>query len=744
VTAALSLLVGVLLGSGAADSAGIVWQAIALAVLVVWLLTPWRRDARYQCVAMLLAGLLWSTQHVSRWRERLPEAGGADTRSLVEGRLVSVPVRVGETLRFDLEDRARRWRLQWRDPHARPYVGERWRFVVRVSPLAETVNFDGRDTARLAFRDGVHAAGVVLPSRLNAPLELATSSIHTVRARVSTRIRDAVADPDAAALITALAVGLTGSMSADQWRVFNATGTTHLVAISGLHVTLFSWLTYRFARRAWRYLPLTRWLDREPFALVAGLAAAGGYSLLAGLSVPTQRTWIMLALYVLAKLACRCVGGGRLWSLAMVAVLLVDPAAPLAAGFWLSFAAVGALLLFAGVSPMESPALRWWPVIRAQGVVMLALAPLSFAVFGAWSLVGLVVNLIAIPVISFVFVPLVLAGTVACLFEPALGAALFRAVAALYDLVWPALSASADLVPAWRASPPAAWFVVALPALFVLLCSWPWRLRLTSLAALPLLLTTPDAPDFGRAEIHVLDAGRGVAILVRTRAHLLLFDTGDSWGTRGSRSRDFLRPALDGLGMRAHVLVLPSLDEDRARAAAELVLDERVDRVLVGGGWPGSVLPVERCREQRLSWDGVELQLLEERRSRVCLLRVSVGGVSVLLPGDLDAAGERRLLDRMGAAALASDATLVGRRVSASASSARWIESVSPGLVIATGGIVHAHSRAEVLARWGAKADRVIDTRRDGAAILVLSEQGMELRATAREARFPFAWRRLE
>ncbi len=741
-TAALSLLAGVLLGLGAADTAGILWQSIAMVLLVVWLATPWRRDAGIQCVAMLLAGLLWSTQHVTGWRERLPQAGGADTRLLVEGRLVSVPVRVGETLRFDLEDRERRWRLQWRDPHARPNVGERWRFVVRVSPLEETVNFDGLDTARFAFRDGVHAAGQVLPSRLNAPLELAVSSLHTVRARVAARIRDAVADPDAAALITALAVGLTASMSADQWRVFNATGTTHLVAISGLHVTLFSWLTYRVARRAWRRLPFRRWLEREPFALCAGLAAAGGYSLLAGFSVPTQRTWIMLAMYVLAKLASRCVGGGRLWSLAMIAVLLIDPAAPLAAGFWLSFAAVGALLLFAGVSPMASPALRWWSVIRAQGVVMLSIAPLSFAVFGVFSLLGLLVNLIAIPVISFVFVPLVLAGTLACLFEPMLGEWVFRAVAALYDVLWPALNAAADLAPAWRASPSPAWFVVALPALFVLLCAWPWGLRLTALAALPLLLTTPDPPAAGRAEIHVLDAGRGTAILVRTHSHLLLFDTGDSWGTRGSRSRDFVRPALDRLGVRVDLLVLPRLDEDRARAAAELALDERVARLLVGGGGPGSVLPVERCRDQRLSWDGVELQFLEERRGRFCLLRVSVRGVSVLLPGDLDAAAEGRLLDRVGAPAVASNATVVGRRVSASGSSARWIESVSPGLVIATGGIAHAHSRVEVLARWGARGDRVIDTRRAGAAILVLSEQGVELRATAREARFPFAWRR--
>ena len=172
-------------------------------------------------------------------------------------------------------------------------------WVVRLSRRSRRrAELRRRATPRASrFAIGVHLAGRVLPVALNGRLALADSSIDGARARVAARIADSVADPDAAALLTALAVGLTGGMSADQWRVFNATGTTHLVAISGLHVTMFAVLAFFCARRVWRWLPFAAWIEREPFALLSGLAAAGVYSLLAGFSVPTQRTWLMLAVF---------------------------------------------------------------------------------------------------------------------------------------------------------------------------------------------------------------------------------------------------------------------------------------------------------------------------------------------------------------------------------------------------------------------------------------------------------------
>ena len=358
----LSLLLGVLLGLGSACLPDLWWTAGAGCAASLALLSPLRHDTCLRLLALLLAGMSLATFSTLRWQHLQLRAVG-DMRLLLEGTVVNVPARDGAELRFDAEVRIvdgalsrdvdgglprdqsiRRARLSWRDAPVAPRVGERWRWLVRVGGLSDTRNFAGGDAERVAFRDRVHLVGRVLPVSLNCRLTLANSSIDSARARIAARIADSVADPDAAALLSALAVGLTDGMSADQWRVFNATGTTHLVAISGLHVTLFALLAFLGARLLWRLLPINACVEREPFALLLGLAAAGAYSLLAGFSVPTQRTWLMLGIFALAKLQARHLGAGRVWSLALIAVLLLDAFAPLWAGFWLSFVAVGLLM----------------------------------------------------------------------------------------------------------------------------------------------------------------------------------------------------------------------------------------------------------------------------------------------------------------------------------------------------------------------------------------------------------------
>ena len=692
---------------------------------------------------MVLAGQWLAFAQSHDWQERRLPDGGTDTRVLAEGRIATIPTREGVSLRFDLATESLQGapapdgggilRVEWRDPRVSPRVGERWRLLLRLRPLEATRNFSGLDGARLAFRQGVHGAGRVLPSALNDLLELAPASLDTLRARIGARIRESVADPDAAALVTALSVGLTAGMSRDQWRVFNATGTTHLVAISGLHVTLFAWLMFRGARFLWRHLPAVHAVAREPFALLSGLAAAGGYSLLAGLSVPTQRTWLMLALYVAARLNARRVDAGRLWSLALVLVLLIDVRAPLAAGFWLSFIAVGVLLAFADR----------WSAWRVQFAVMLALMPASVAIFGGVSLVGLAANLVAIPVISLVFVPLVLFGTLVAWWAPAFDAPVFALAARLYEWLWPGLAWCADLEGGaidafWRVSPPAWWFLAAAPATLVWLCRWPWALRLTATCVLlPLLFPLPEGPAPQCARIEVLDAGSGSAVLIRTHSHLMVFDTGDSWNTRGSRVRQVLMPALDaGRLPQVDVLLMPALDDDRARGAMLLAMERAVGETRVGGGWPGSGL-ARPCRDESWQWDGVGFTT--HAMGRYCLLRVHVGKVAMTLSGDLDAAAERAVLANEN---MASDLVVIGRQGSETASSREWIENTAPGLAIATGGIEGAQSRRRVLERWRRRGGHILDTHVDGAVVLGLSARGIEIEATARASRFPFHWRR--
>jgi competence protein ComEC len=677
----------------------------------------------------------------------------ADEWALLEGHILSIPARDGGEFTFDArvnllsgaDRRPRRARLRWRVQEP-PRVGERWRLLVRLGRPDPVANFHGLDPGRLAFRDGIHLQGRVLPAALNTRLLLAHDSIDTLRARVATRIAERIADPDAAGLVTALAVGLTGGMSTDQWRVFNATGTTHLVAISGLHVTLFAMLAFALARLLWRALPARLGLEREPFALLSGLLAAGGYALLAGFSVPTQRTWLMLGVFALARLAARPVSAARTWSLALMAVLLLDPLSPLAAGFWLSFIAVGVILVLETTSLLHARSRTRF--LELQFAVMLALAPLTFAVFGGVSLVGLAVNLLAIPIISFVLVPVVLAGVAAAWWMPTLDGIPFGVAAKLYEWLWPGMVWAADLEHAtWHIEPSPWWYVMAVPAALLLLRRWPWGLRLGGVAvSLPLLLAPSRLPPPGSAQVQVFDAGRGTAVLIATRAHSLLFDTGDSWNTHGTMAARVILPALDALLIRhVDLLVLPRLDADRAAGAALLALERDVGQIVVGGGWPATSLPVSRCRDSQRQWDGVRLQFFAAGKSgEHCVLRISAGGRSLLLPGDLDSAGERDLLSRLPRGALASDVVLVSRQASSRGSTPQWIEASRATLAIASGGVTASGTRTQALARWRDAGVRVLDTRVLGGMQFSFGTQGVGAVEAARPARHAFAWRRVQ
>jgi competence protein ComEC len=738
----------------------------AAAVTSLVFTTQLRRRSLLGYGAMLVAGMLLAWHSMRSWQDLRMTTPMAETRVLFEGRLVSVPSREGAELRFDVagtiinsggieagDTRIRTARLTWRDAARAPQAGEHWRLLVRLAPAAGTQNFSGADPARFAFRDRIHFAGRVLPSRLNARLAGTHISIDTLRTRVAMTIGAQVADPDAAALLTALAVGLTDRVSADQWRVFNATGTTHLIAISGLHITVFALAAFGAARFAWRrlqgVLPWMRLVDREPFALLLGLAAAAAYSLLAGLSVPTQRTWLMLACVALARVSARHAGHGRTFALALGAVLLLDPFAPLSAGFWLSFVAVGVILVASSDGPpgAATKLSRVAAVIRLQFAIMLALAPFTFAVFDSLSIAGLWVNLIAIPVVSFVLVPLVLAGVLVALVAPAGSRAIFGAAADLYDLAWPALTSAADSEFAlWRATPEWWWFGFASVAGLVLLRRWPLALRLPAMCAvLPLLFAPSRMPEPGAARVIVLDAGRGSAVLLFTHSHVLLFDTGDSWNTRGGRAREVVLPALDVMAARTvDLLVLPTLNEDRALGAALLAFEREVRSLSVGGGWPATSLPVSACRDSQVHWDGVAVQTFAVgEAARYCALRVSSGSHAILLAGDLDQRAERELIARLPRDALASDVVLMSRHGSSAGSSLQWIEATSAELGIAAGGAPDSQSRAITLARWRRAGVDVLDTRRDGAIELGLGTRGIRVIAVARASRYPFIWRRL-
>ncbi len=560
----------------------------------------------------------------------------ADERARVTAIIESIPEARGKDWAFDAMVRIEaprpgandlHVRMISRDSTVRPHAGERWRLLISLRPPRATFNPGAVDHERLLFHDRIHALGTVVSARTNHRIDSGHRPLTALREKLTVHIGQRVADRDASALISALAVGATGAMSREQWRVFNVTGTTHLVAISGLHVTLFAVVMFAIARRLWSLL-LWRWvaLNRDSFAAIFGLTAATCYAVLSGLSVPTQRTLIMLAAWLAARSMARASTAIQPLAIALLAVLLLDPFAPLAPGFWLSFGAMGAILFVTQTRIARHGALR--EAIAVQFAITVTLMPLTLACFGSISVIGPVANAVAIPFMSWLLVPVVLAGLLLLPIWPSSADGALACAEFLHNLAWPWLAAAADSSMAVAyASPPPWWYALAMGAAFVALAPWPFGMRIAAvLCVLPFTWASVESPRRGELEMTALDAGRGTAIVVVTHRHALVFGTGESYGTQGSRAENIVVPFLRSRGVRAiDTLVVAKVTKVTADGITALLASVPVRTTLLGGPAMADFDGAQSCVSgTSWNWDGIRFEVGESCDLRIVTSRGSI------------------------------------------------------------------------------------------------------------------------
>lgn len=594
-----------------------------LPVLLYW------RPARPGLLAV--AGAAWALLVVGGVSAPLPLESGE--RVLVEARIATVPALDDSGWQFDADIHfarqadwpQQRWRVRLPASMDAPAPGERWQYALRFDPPR-----DAREQ-RLLLRERVAAQGRLVEGAFNQRLAEAGPNLDGLRQRLARRIADRVADPAAAALLAALAVGVTGEVTSRQWQVFNATGITHLVAISGMHVTFFAMLSMAAARRLWpRLAGLPGMPRRELFAAATGVVLALLYALLSGFSVPAQRTVVMLAAFLAVREAGRC--SRPAWSVAaaLVAVLLFDPLAALSAGFWLSFLAVAVIVLLAGARLVEGAPLP--AAARVQWLVSIALLPVTVAIFASFSAVGLLANALAIPVFTLLLVPPVLLATACHLLPGALPGwcadQLVDLAAAVAAALWPFLSWCAGLPGAlWRTEAPLSWYLLAAPATLLALLPVARGLRAAALLLLvSVFLLREPRPRAGELWIDIPDAGNSAAVMLRTRGHLLLWHTGESFGARGRAFARHVLPLLRASGFDAVDLWLPgSLSRDTQAALTLGAAELPVLRTLVppARGAPPEMAPCEAASWQ---WDGIAFTLETGSDGRACLLAAGTGG----------------------------------------------------------------------------------------------------------------------
>ena len=733
--------------------------------------------ASFAFAAFAALGFSWAAALAhSRLADRLDAAlEGRDIA--VTGVVASLPQSFERGVRFDFDVEApeagvpQRISLSWysgpgpEETQQAPRVraGERWRFTVRLRRPHGSANPHGFDYEAWLLERGIRATGYVrLPTR-RAPGERAQAAperladrvprpqywIERLREAVRAKFENALPGHRYAGVLIALAIGDQRAIDADQWQMFARTGITHLMSISGLHVTMVAGLFAMLVSWCWRRSEtLALALPAQKAAALAGFLAALAYCLISGFAVPAQRTLYMVGVVAAALWLGRASSASRVLAAALLLVLLLDPWAVLSPGFWLSFAAV-AVIFYVGTGRTSSPHwLAQWG--RVQWAVTVGLAPLLLVLFRQVSIVSPIANAAAIPLVSFIITPLALTGAVLPFDWPLeLAHALLETLMAMLD--WLAFLPNA----VWHQHAPAAWTVpLALAGIVWLLLPRGFPARWLGVPlALPLFAVAPAGPRAGDLWVTVFDVGQGLAVLARTERHAVLYDAGPMFNAFADSGSRVILPYLRGEGIeRLDALVVSHDDNDHAGGAGSLLAAMPVGMLWssLSAGHPLLAAPTYRapCIAGRgWRWDGVSfeflhpgLALLDDAHARAndrsCVLRIESAGGSVLLTGDIERAAERELLKR-APERLRAEALLVPHHGSASSSTPEFVKQVGPRHAVFTVGYRNrfGHPREDVLARYREAGSSLLRTDEAGAIQLRFESGGLRIVAQRESAR---------
>ena len=716
----------------------------------------WIRGGRGRLPGVLACGFGLAGLHAaSTLAQQLPEP--LEQQSFVlEGHVLDLPRREARRTQFSFEVdtdasqpaalRGKHLQLAWYDDFKMPAgtqpprfalrAGSRWQLCAKLRAPRGLRNPGGFDSEKQALADHVAATGYVCDAASSEQLARG-EGIDAWRERMSARIAAAVPN-STSRFLRALAVGDTSAIGDDDWAVLRAVGVTHLIAISGFHVGIVAGFFALVAALAWRLFPRFGCrIPRQHAAASAAIMGALAYAAVAGFALPTVRTLLMIAVVAFARLLRRAWRTVDVLAVSMMAILLVDPLALLAAGFWLSFAGVAWLLWCLPPGTDRS----WLALLReffnAQAVATIGMLPLGAVLFGQASLAGPLANLVAIPWWSLVVVPLSLLGTGLEALHRGLGTEAWRLAAMLFDLSWPFFERLAASPLALASLPESPWFALPLAllgAFWLLLPRGVPGKWLALLLWLPLAWPGRGLPALGDADITVLDVGQGLSVMVRTAHHTLLYDMGPAIPDGFDAGDRVVVPALHALGVhRLDMAVVSHGDNDHAGGFPAVARVFPPALALTPEGAPP--LPHGRpcLAGTRWNWDGVRFRFLHPPRyfpylgnEAGCVLRIEGAHGSLLLTADIDDVVERDLL-RRDRVSLRADVVVVAHHGSNGSS--------DPGFVAATGAHValisagygnrFQHPRPEAVQRWRDAGAKVLVTMETGAMRVRFSQGGV-------------------
>jgi competence protein ComEC len=621
-------------------------------------------------------------------------------------------------------------------------AGERWQLKIRAKRPNGLMNPGGFDYERWLFSQRILATAYVRDASTNKRLaEPAFSSIAALREQISLSIARALGDQPSTALIQGLAVSATNGISKAQWQTLQATGTAHLLSISGLHIAMVASFGFLPVLAIWWLFPrLYLYLPARVVGGMLGALFAITYALLAGFNIPTQRSLVMVLLLMAGLLLRKQWAFTYSFAAALLVVLALDPLAPLSIGFWLSFGSV-ALLALLNLHPTQSIWLRFFAL---QFALSIFLVPVNIASFSSLPVYSPLANLVAIPWVTLLVVPLILLGIVLLPLSFELAALLWGLAAKSLDALTWGLEYLAQLPNALLYFPELPWYYLALALLAIFIMLLPRGLPgrwLGLVCLLPLVFWQPTKPLPSEFRLTVLDVGQGLATAIQTATHILVFDTGAKSPYGFDMGEVVVAPWLRSQGWPSlDLLMVSHADNDHSGGATYLLTHFPIQQVWTNAQDNFQTLPsgttLTVCNKgQTWDWDGVHFEVLNpslessstKKNNQACVLKVSNGAYSVLLSSDIEQAAEQSLV--ASHTDLKADVLVVPHHGSKTSSSMSFLQAVAPELAMVSSGYLNRfnHPHPKIVERYQSAQIELVNTVSTGAIELNLPREHKSL-----------------
>jgi len=754
---AIALLSGVCFLQLQPDLSTPVWTSSELLLFLPLCFYLFFRNSTQRFVISFFIGYFWALLfgHMYLYHQLPNDWEGKDV--IVQGFISDLPELGEKSVRFNFEvtdyrpvsggDRVMsahlpsRIRLSWYYSNKIVHSGDKWQFVVRLKKNHGMQNPGGFDYETWLYQKGIHAGGYIRKNEQNKRLSASKLSIDHYRQVLSGHI-EKVSDSRFHGILQALTLGHKALITPQQWQVLRNTGTSHLMAISGLHIGLVSGMVF-FAVRRFTPAFMISYISSPQLAAIFSLFAAFIYAMLAGFSVPTQRAFVMLLVFMSAILFMKPAFSLNTLSVSVIAVLLFSPLAVLSAGFWLSYLAVLIIFVvsYGRIYSKRAGIGRWFRTVRLQWLIALGMLPISLLLFNQGSVISPLANMLVIPVIALLVVPLALLASVISVLSVDISLWLFSQASQLISLIWFVLEwFSGFELSSWGiAEVSLINSLSGLIGLVLLLMPKGFPMRLSGLVLLvPMLFQARQTPDQGEFWMTVLDVGQGLSVLVQTKNQTLLYDAGAKYSEHFDLGQRVVLPYLQYRGVTSlDAFVISHSDNDHAGGAQSILNNMPVSQLYAE---PGIVNSRDNSGGRFSScvagdnwvWSGVNFLILHptqemsgintgkpayvKTNNRSCVIKIWNASNSVLLTGDIERRVESELLKR-NASKLASDVLVVPHHGSNTSSSRAWLDVVRPTLAIVSAGYRNRfnHPTQKVLQRYHQLGSRVMNTANEGA-----------------------------